>query len=316
MHTVSRKSERLVNLTSALLATKRWLTKTQIFSAIDGYEGEADAMERMFERDKDDLRKLGIIIEVGSFDPLFEDEVGYRIRPDNYKIDIDEISSLELSLISQATQVWKGAVLDSTALSALVKLKSLGVDSDLDSLPSLRPHVAIPQENFSVVVDAIAERKTISFFYIAADLSRQSRVIEPYGAGTKGGHWYVAGRDIEKQGVRLFRMDRIDSEIKEQGRSKSYEIPSDFSMSDQLKSPEKNSFAFLKVRRGKAHRLRSVSTIEEEGDEWSTIRYPYLRESELIEDVLWHLDDVQLLEPVSARVSIQALLREIVSAHG
>ena len=117
---MSRKSERLVNLTIALLATKRWLTKTQIFSAIDGYEGEADAMERMFERDKDDLRNLGIVIEVGSFDPLFEDEVGYRIRPDNYKIDIDEISSLELSLISQATQVWKGAVIDSTALSALV----------------------------------------------------------------------------------------------------------------------------------------------------------------------------------------------------
>ena len=148
---MSRKTERLVNLTIALLATKRYLTKSEIFRSVDGYEGSADSKERMFERDKDDLRNLGIDIEVGSFDPLFEDEVGYRIRPDNYKIDLDEISSLELSLISQASQVWKGAVLDSTALSALVKLKSLGVDSDLDSLPSLRPHISIPQENFSAI---------------------------------------------------------------------------------------------------------------------------------------------------------------------
>ena len=118
VHTVSRKSERLVNLTIALLATKRWLTKSEIFSAIDGYEGEVDAMERMFERDKDDLRNLGITIEVGSFDPLFDDEVGYRIRPESYRSDISALSSREIALLSLARQAWQGAVLDSTAQSA------------------------------------------------------------------------------------------------------------------------------------------------------------------------------------------------------
>jgi proteasome accessory factor B len=74
---VSRKIERLINLTIALLATKRYLTKSEIFSSVDGYEGSPETMERMFERDKDDLRSLGIEIEVGSFDPLFNDEAGY-----------------------------------------------------------------------------------------------------------------------------------------------------------------------------------------------------------------------------------------------
>ena len=78
---MSRKSERLVNLTIALLATKRYLTKSEIFRTLEGYEGTTETKERMFERDKDDLRKLGIEIEVGSFDPLFEDEPGYRIKP-------------------------------------------------------------------------------------------------------------------------------------------------------------------------------------------------------------------------------------------
>ena len=72
--TVSRKSERLVNLTIALLATKRYLTKSEIFRTVDGYDGSPEAMERMFERDKDDLRSLGIVIELGTFDPLFEDQ--------------------------------------------------------------------------------------------------------------------------------------------------------------------------------------------------------------------------------------------------
>ena len=89
---MSRKSERLVNLTIALLATSRWLTKSEIYRSIDGYSGEVEAKERMFERDKEELRNLGIEIEVGSFDPLFEDEVGYRIRPENYRIQVSELS--------------------------------------------------------------------------------------------------------------------------------------------------------------------------------------------------------------------------------
>jgi proteasome accessory factor B len=133
-HTVSRKSERLVNLTIALLATTRWLTKSEIYRSIDGYNGDVDAKERMFERDKEELRNLGIEIEVGSFDPLFEDEVGYRIRPEKYQIQISSLSVNQLSLISLATQMWRGAVLSSQANSALVKLKSLGIESDSEGL--------------------------------------------------------------------------------------------------------------------------------------------------------------------------------------
>ena len=93
---MSRKIERLINLTIALLATKRYLTKSEIFRTVEGYEGSAETKERMFERDKDDLRNLGISIEVGSFDPLFSDEAGYRIRSENYQLDIGEITSTDI----------------------------------------------------------------------------------------------------------------------------------------------------------------------------------------------------------------------------
>ena len=68
------KAERLINLTMALLAAQRYIKKSQIFAIVAGYSGNAEAMERMFERDKDDLRNLGIVIEVGGLDPLFDDE--------------------------------------------------------------------------------------------------------------------------------------------------------------------------------------------------------------------------------------------------
>lgn len=314
--TVSRKSERLVNLTIALLATKRWLTKSQIFTSVDGYEGEPDAMERMFERDKDDLRNLGITIEVGSFDPLFEDEVGYRIRPENYQADLDSISSRELSLISLATQAWQGAVLDASALSALIKLKSLGIDSDVDSIPGLAPTVHISDSNFATIIDAISERRVISFNYLSADLNSENRAIEPYGAGTKNGFWYVAGRDLDRKELRLFRLDRFDSEVKNQGKVAAYKIPSDFKMSQSLANPEESHIAVIRVRRDKAHalRLRAISVTDEE--EWSTIEVKYFRESELLSDVLWHGEDAILLSPQSARDSAIRALELIVKSHG
>jgi proteasome accessory factor B len=315
VHTVSRKSERLVNLTIALLGTKRWLTKSQIFSSVDGYEGETDAKERMFERDKDDLRNLGIEIEVGSFDPLFEDEAGYRIRPDSYRADIEEISPRELSLISLATSMWQGAVLDSTALSALVKLKSFGIESDLDAIPAIEPQLHISDENLASIIDAIAARRTISFTYLAHDLTRQERVLEPYGAGTKGGYWYVAGRDLDRNDIRIFRLDRIDSKISVQGKNSSYEIPQSFEMATHLTSPAKSSLATLKIRRGKAGRITALSHKVAEDDEWLTVEYPFFHQSELLRDVLWHVDDVELIQPESARAALISSLQELVREH-
>ncbi|MEY3856475.1 MAG: hypothetical protein RLZZ193_124 [Actinomycetota bacterium] len=127
---MSRKIERLINLTIALLATKRYLTKSEIFNTVEGYEGSAETKERMFERDKDDLRSLGIEIEVGSFDPLFNDEPGYRIKQEKYQFDLGEITPIEVSLLSLAAQAWQEASFGEVAQSALLKLKSMGIPGD------------------------------------------------------------------------------------------------------------------------------------------------------------------------------------------
>ena len=315
MHTVSRKSERLVNLTIALLATGRWLTKSEIYKNIDGYSGEPDAKERMFERDKEELRNLGIDIEVGTFDPLFEDEVGYRIRPERYRIQSTEFTAKQLALISSASQSWRGAILASKATAGLAKLKALGIESDIDGIP-INPHqLRSSDENLSRIIDTLAIRKTVSFQYRAADNSYEDRAIEPYGVGTKNGFWYVAGNDLQRKATRLFRLDRIISEVREQGKAASYSIPIDFSMEQQLAERTRNNVAHLMLRKGKAHALRKYSQVLEASDDWESVSYKYTDQDSIIRELLWHRDDVKVVEPHSVRESLNSALESIASLH-
>ena len=275
-----------------------------------------DAKERMFERDKEELRNLGIEIEVGSFDPLFEDEVGYRIRPEKYQMQTSSLSVNQLSLISLATQMWQGAVLSSKANSALVKLKSLGIESDSEGLALTAQSVDVSDENLTHIIDAISARRTISFAYTNRDAVAEDRALEPYGVGTKNGYWYVAGNDLAKKEVRLFRLDRFSSTVKEQGRASSYEIPSDFSMSDLLKSQARNQRCRLKLRTDKAYSLRRFATAIASEDDWDIVDYSYASIDQLLRDLLWHGDDVLLVEPNDLREKVAASLARIESAHG
>ena len=270
----------------------------------------------MFERDKEELRNLGIEIEVGSFDPLFEDEVGYRIRPEKYQMQTSSLSVNQLSLISLATQMWQGAVLSSKANSALVKLKSLGIESDSEGLALTAQSVDVSDENLTHIIDAISARRTISFAYTNRDAVAEDRALEPYGVGTKNGYWYVAGNDLAKKEVRLFRLDRFSSTVKEQGRASSYEIPSDFSMSDLLKSQARNQRCRLKLRTDKAYSLRRFATAIASEDDWDIVDYSYASIDQLLRDLLWHGDDVLLVEPNDLREKVAASLARIESAHG
>src|SRR5687767_7257937 len=96
-----RKTERLMNLIFALLVSKQFLTKAQIRDAIADYRDapSSDAFDRMFERDKEELRELGIPVETGGNDAYFDDEVGYRIRRDEAELSDLELTREEAAVI-------------------------------------------------------------------------------------------------------------------------------------------------------------------------------------------------------------------------
>lgn len=316
MHTVSRKSERLINLTIALLATKRYLTKSEIFRTLEGYEGTTETKERMFERDKDDLRKLGIEIEVGSFDPLFEDEPGYRIKPESYQLQIKELSQVDIALLSIAAGAWQGAALASPALSALLKLQSIGIDSDLDSLPALEPRVPNSETDLAVIIEAISNRREIHFQYLGSNLEVSARKTHPYAVASAFGAWYLVAFDLERQSIRTFKTSRILGSVVVVKPSKPYEIPLNFKIEKHLAPEREFKSAIIYARCAKANALRTTSDVLSSDGEWDVLSCEYSDEEAFISSVLWHGLDVIVREPLDLRDKVITSLQKLVALHG
>lgn len=314
----SRKTERLINLTIALLATKRYLTKSEIYRSIEGYEGSPDSKERMFERDKDDLRKLGIVIEVGGLDPLFDDEPGYRIRPESYALNLGALTGTEVALMSLAAEAWRGAALSESAQSALLKLRSLGIDSDFDSLPTMAPKLTVNSSNFVPLAHAITDRIPISFSYLSADLHHEQRHLDPYGLGSRHGNWYLVGYDHDRKAIRTFRLDRIVDQIAHTTKRGSFEIPEDFDVVTFLDAElfEATERATVKIRKGKGHVLRQGANIISSDDEFDLCQVPFASVERFLDVILWHGDDVVVVSPLDLREKVIARLQKLVTTHG
>ena len=311
---MSRKIERLINLTIALLATKRYLTKSEIFRTVEGYEGSAETKERMFERDKDDLRNLGITIDVGSFDPLFSDEAGYRIKSENYQLDLGEITSTEISLLSLAAEAWQGAALEDAAQSAILKLSSIGVPADPIDIPGLSPKLSNSSTDLVAVTDAIADSNFLHFDYLSPNLEAQERTIVPIALSNRSGFWYVSGVDQEIQEVRTFRLDRIIGAIEVLKNKSAFEFPADFDF-DLVNVTAPNRVAVIDVRKGKGHVLRTLSESTKDLGEWDQIKVPIHSIQTLAAEILWHGEDVFVHQPSDLREYIVAQLQALVTNH-
>ena len=312
---MSRKNERLVNLTIALLATKRYLTKNEIFRNIEGYEGSAEAKERMFERDKDDLRKLGIQIEVGGLDPLFDDEAGYRIRPESYALSLRDLTPTQVTLLSLAAQAWQDAAFTDLSQQALRKLTSIGLDTDSSQLPVMAPKLIGADENLRSALDALTSLTTIEFDYLNIQGVAQKRQLQVYGVQARKSHWYLIGLDTEKSAIRNFRVDRIQGVVSTIGKTQSYAIPATFEITE-LEPAIETPLAVLQVRPGAGYQLRRLATTIETADDWDLLEIPIFDLDFITNLVLWHGEDVIVSSPVQLRIAVISALETLVKIHG
>ena len=136
----ARKSERLLNLLITLLVSRTYVTKDRLREVVEPYrEAGDDAFEKMFERDKEELRSLGIPIEVGYVDRAFEDEPGYRVERSAFELPEIDLAPEEAAVIGLAARVWQHAGLAAATSDALVKLKAAGVTVDRAALDVVQP---------------------------------------------------------------------------------------------------------------------------------------------------------------------------------
>lgn len=207
--------ERLLNLVALLLETRRPLPFEEIRNALHEGYGQEDlqSAKRMFERDKDVLRDLGIPIETAPTDP-FEVEPGYRIRKERYYLPEIVFTPEELSALLVAARSASG---DTSAEEAVRKLLS-GSEGSLAAF-SVGPLAIDPGDGarLGALAEAAARSRSVRFRYRTARGEDAERHLDPYGVLWRGGRWYVVGLDRDRGEIRAFRLSRMASAVEEAG---------------------------------------------------------------------------------------------------
>ena len=302
----AQKTERLINLTLALLATKRHLTKSEIFKAVAGYSGSPETMERMFERDKDELRSLGIEIEVKGIDPLFEDEQGYLIRSETFQLSENEFTKEELLYLTMAANLWHGSALGSDSKAALLKIQSLSgpIESDAVNTPAVRDSESAAL--LSSAFEAVDTEQLIKFGY-----KGKERTTQPFGLYTRDGFWYLVAREEDE--IKSFKLLRIEGKIVKEGKAGSFKKPPEFDLIKFLSNSrsEQEIIAKVYVRKEQAHVLRSKYSAKEINEEWDLMSIPFIYEQEIIETILWYGTNIIVDSPASLRSEVISRLKVI-----
>src|SRR3954452_23154670 len=208
----ARRTERLLNLVICLLHTRSFLTADRIRELVAGYDEAPtdEAFKRMFERDKEDLRDLGIPLETGT-DSAWDDEPGYRIARRDYALPDIPLEPAEAAAVGLAARMWSSASMSAAATRALRKLEAAGVE--VAPLPEgLQPRVESGGSAFPVLAEAVHDGKVVSFDYrTAGGAGVATRTVEPWGVVWWHGHWYLVGHDRDRDARRVFRLPRISS---------------------------------------------------------------------------------------------------------
>lgn len=314
------KSERLMNLVIALLVTRGYLPRERIRSVVEGYHDQSDeAFERMFERDKEELREIGVPIDVGSYDPLFDDEAGYRIRRDAFELPEIRLEPDEAAVVGLAARVWQHARLAKDTSGALLKLRAAGVDVDSDRLSLVEPRLTAAEESFEPVWEATTTRTPIGFDYARPGQAAQSRRVEPWALLSWHGRWYLLGHDRQRQAPRMFRLSRVTGAVRTIGGPGSYQLPDDLDVRElavQLSPPGAVGTAVLRLREGTGLALRRrAASVGEAVAGWQEVTVSYASDVELAGEVVELAADAVVLEPATLRAAVLERLRRLAAVE-
>jgi proteasome accessory factor B len=284
---------------------------------MEPYRASSDeAFDRMFERDKDDLRALGIPLEVGFVDKFFEDEQGYRIKRDAFELPAIDFAADEVAVLGLAARVWRHAGLAAATSDALVKLKAAGLSFDREQLEQVQPTLAAEEPAFEAMWQATVHRLPVQFDYSRpGQRDATTRHLEPWGVVTAQGRWYVAGLDTDRGEPRMFRLSRIASAVTSTGEPGSYTVPEGTdlrALSESLTPRQPDRSAVVLARTGAANGLRRRAEVSARGvdgpdgtPEWDRLEVPYVSVTDLAGELLGYADAVVVESPDELRAAVR-----------
>jgi proteasome accessory factor B len=310
-----RKTERLLSLVVCLLSANRYLTAAQIREAVPGYPDSFEAFKRMFERDKDELRELGIPLETGA-NSSSEDEPGYRISRQAYELPEIRLEPDEAAVLGLAARVWRRAELAGAAEGALLKLRAAGIEAEDITQPGIEPRLQTGEAAFGPLWEAVRDRRAVTFSYRGAGRSEaQQRALEPWGVVNRNGRWYVVGQDTERGEQRVFRLSRIEGPVHFTGAAGAVVVPDGADVRAAVRAwdfePPPQRAGVLRVRHGTGHSLRRHAVAAAPADQpgWDTVEVPYSDTGWWSEHLASFGADVVVLEPPDLREAVISRLK-------
>jgi proteasome accessory factor B len=322
------KVERLMNLVIALLSTRNYITADRIRSTVLGYADcpTDDAFSRMFERDKNELRDLGIPLETGRVSRLDAGE-GYRIKHDAYALPDIALTADEAAAVAVAVQLWQSPELITATQGALLKLRAAGIEIeavDSSSGPvSIASASALPGSRGSesvlgILLSAIDSGQAVEFQHRSSRIEPYStRTVEPWGVVTDRGRWYLVGNDRDRDAVRTFRLSRIGAEVTPIGPVGAVRKPDDVDLRDIVAKVVGEAPTGVEARvwvaQDRATALRRAGVVVEQmtlgGRDGNVVSVDIGSLDRLAREVAGYGADAVVLEPESLRDDVLARLR-------
>ncbi|MCM3554572.1 WYL domain-containing protein [Janibacter melonis] len=324
-NTPRAKTERLMNLTMCLLSTRRALPKARIRTMVEAYQGvESDeAFDRMFERDKDELRGLGIPLVTEQIGGAFEDEPGYRIDRRDYALPDLSFAPDELAVIGLASRVWSHAAMAPSAATAWRKVASLepGDSGTEDPFVGIEPNLGGSEPAFPALQEATVAGRTVTFDYTRSGAAGpQTRRVDPWALTSWHGRWYLTGHDLDRDEQRIYRLSRISSDVRAGGeitRHRPDDLDPQQAVARFAEGDQAKGVATARVRTGAGHALRRrARSVEPVEDGWDRLELPYGSTHGLADELAGYGGDVVAESPDELVVAVRSRLDGVLASLG
>lgn len=303
--------ERQVNLLLALRNTAAGLDLDEILTGVHGYEvapgAVTDSARRMFERDKETLRRLGV--------PLVALETPsgtrYRVDEEDYALPEVTLTGAQAAALDLAASAWRDGTLPTTARHALTKLRAV---TDDDAEPGVLPDLSVDlpgQEIPDVLVAAVHDRRRVAFDYTTAwSATTRRRTVEPHALRLAEGAWYLDALDVDRGEPRTFRLARISGSIEPLGEAGAFAPPT------RSRVTERVAVLALAPGRGLGLRQRArhpealpVAAAPVPSGDWDVLEVTYSDPFGFAGSLASLADGVVVLAPASLREDVLAHLR-------